>query len=293
MMDDGRKRGLGRGLSALLQESGRVDVLPDGRRGSHEVPIERIRPNPAQPRQRFDEAELTELANSIRTHGVLQSILVRRADELGQMYEIVAGERRWRAAQKAGVHTIPVVVRNLSDAECMELALIENLQRQNLTPLEEAEAYRHLTDDLGRTQEEVAQAIGKSRSHVANMLRLLGLPKAVLVYLQEGRLSAGHARALVGREDAVELAERVVARGLNVRQVEKLTRQGQPPRRKAEPAPPDPNVRAFERQLGEMLGLKVEVVDRGNRGGELRIHYATLEQLDEVARRLSHAAAVE
>ena len=291
MMDDGRKRGLGRGLSALMQESGRVEPLPEGRRGTHEVAIERVRPNPAQPRQRFDEDELAELANSIREHGVLQSILVRRADQLGHVYEIVAGERRWRAAQLAGVHTVPVVVRNLDDAEALELALIENLQRQDLTALEEAEAYRHLLEDLGRTQEEVARSIGKSRSHVANTLRLLGLPQSVRAYLQDGRLSAGHARALVGRDDAAELAARIVADGLNVRQVEKLTRPGRRPRRT--PPPPDPNVRAFERQLGEALGLKVEVIDRGRRGGELRIHYATLEQLDDLARRLGGAAAAE
>ncbi|MCG8591833.1 MAG: ParB/RepB/Spo0J family partition protein [Proteobacteria bacterium] len=293
MMEDGRKRGLGRGLSALLQESSRPDPLPETRRGTHEVPIERIRPNPAQPRQRFDGPELEELAESIRANGVLQSILVRRADELGQMFEIVAGERRWRAAQKAGVHTIPVVVRDVSDAESSELALIENLQRQDLTALEEAEAYRHLIDDLGRTQEQIALSIGKSRSHVANTMRLLGLPKEVHALLQDGRLSPGHARALVGRDDAALLAEKIATEGLNVRQVEKLTRPGRAPREKAPPPPPDPNVRAFERELGHALGLKVEILDRGAQGGEVRIHYATLEQLDEVARRLGHAIAAE
>jgi ParB family chromosome partitioning protein len=293
MMEEGRKRGLGRGLSALLQEGGGLPLLPETRRGTHEVPIDRIRPNRAQPRRRFDDAELDELAESIRANGVLQSILVRRADELGQNYEIVAGERRWRAAQKAGVHTMPVVVRDVSDAQALQLALIENLQRQDLTALEEAEAYRQLVDEMQQTQEDVARAIGKSRSHVANTLRLLALPPEVQAMLQDGRLSAGHARALVGREDAAELAARIAAQGLNVRQAERLVRPDRKPRDKPAPAAVDPNVTAFERGLSEALGLKVEVREQGDGGGELRIHYSTLEQLDEVARRLGRGRAAE
>jgi ParB family chromosome partitioning protein len=262
MMEEGRKRGLGRGLSALLQEGGGLPLLPETRRGTHEVPIDRIRPNRAQPRRRFDDAEL-------------------------------AGPRRWRAAQKAGVHTMPVVVRDVSDAQALQLALIENLQRQDLTALEEAEAYRQLVDEMQQTQEDVARAIGKSRSHVANTLRLLALPPEVQAMLQDGRLSAGHARALVGREDAAELAARIAAQGLNVRQAERLVRPDRKPRDKPAPAAVDPNVTAFERGLSEALGLKVEVREQGDGGGELRIHYSTLEQLDEVARRLGRGRAAE
>jgi len=290
-MEKNRRRGLGRGLSALLQDEAPEPALSEGRRGSREVPVEWLRPSAAQPRRRFDAAELEELAASIRANGVLQPVLVRRLDQLGRAYEIVAGERRWRAAQVAGLHAIPVVVREVSDAEALQLALIENLQRQDLTALEEAEGYRHLVDDHGQTQEAVAQAVGRSRSHVANTLRLLGLPEEVREMLQDGRLSAGHARALVGREDAAALAQRILARGLNVRQAEQLTRPPRAAKAMAETPPADANTRAWEGELSQALGLKVELIDRGGAGGEVRVHYKTLEQLDEVEKRLRRGEA--
>jgi ParB family transcriptional regulator, chromosome partitioning protein len=227
-MAEGR-RGLGRGLSALLDE---VEAEgPDGARtaGVSEIPVEMVKANPNQPRKRFDEAELAELAQSIREKGVLQPILVRPAPHAGQ-YEIVAGERRWRAAQLAGLRSIPALIRDLSDAEVLEIAIVENVQRADLSAIEEAEGYRTLVDRFGRTQAQVADIVGKSRVHVTNALRLLQLPEAVQALLREGRLTAGHARPLIGASDAVRLAEEAAERGLTVRQVEALAR-GRPPSR--------------------------------------------------------------
>src|SRR5579883_1142702 len=221
-MAEGR-RGLGRGLSALLDE---VDApAAEGARsaGATEIPVELVKPNPNQPRRRFDEAELEELAASIREKGVLQPILVRPAMHAGE-FEIVAGERRWRAAKRTGVRTIPALVRSLSDAEVLEIAIVENVQRADLSPIEEAEGYRALIDRFGRTQTQVADTVGKSRVHVANALRLLQLPEAVQAMVRDGRLTAGHARPLIGAADAEQLAADVAGRGLTVRQVEALAR---------------------------------------------------------------------
>jgi ParB family chromosome partitioning protein len=288
-MAEGR-RGLGRGLSALLDE---VEAPPaDGARphGATELPIEVIKPNPDQPRRHFDETELEELAQSIREKGVLQPILVRPAVFAGE-YQIVAGERRWRAAQRAGARSIPVLVRSLSDAEVLELAIVENVQRTDLSPIEEAEGYRALIENFGRTQAQVAGTVGKSRVHVTNAMRLLQLPAEVQTLMREGRLSAGHARSLVGAPDAARLAEEIVARGLSVRESEALARsrpragsgQGARPR-----AGKDADTVALETDLSDALGLAVEIRDAGGHG-EVRLRYATLEQLDDLCRRLSRA----
>ena len=279
---EGRSRGLGRGLSALLGES--ESGAPAG--GAREIPIELIRPNPAQPRSDFDDAELDELAASVRAKGVLQPILVRPSRSAEGEFQIVAGERRWRAAQRAGLTAVPALVRELEDEETLEIALIENVQRTDLNPLEEASAYAALTGDGRRTQEDVAEVVGKSRSHVANALRLLQLPAPVQALVRAKRLSAGHARALVGAPDAEGLARRIVEEGLNVREAEALGRGGAPARPRSRPgARQTPDTLALQRDLSELLGLKVQIADRDG-AGELRISYATLEQLDDLCRRL-------
>src|SRR5580698_9123633 len=222
-MAEGR-RGLGRGLSALLDE---VEAPAEGQRaaGITEIPVEVVKANPDQPRRRFDEAELDELAQSIREKGVLQPILVRPAVFAGQ-YQIVAGERRWRAAQRAGVRTIPALVRSLSDEEVLEIAIVENVQRADLSAIEEAESYRTLIDKFGRTQAQVADTVGKSRVHVTNALRLLQLPERVQTLVRDGQLTPGHVRPLIGAADAARMAEEIVGRGLSVRQTETLARGG-------------------------------------------------------------------
>lgn len=295
MAAEGR-RGLGRGLSALLGEnevSATLDsAAPRPAGPGAMVPIELLHPNPDQPRKVFADAELDELAVSIREKGVIQPLLVRPMGTGGE-YEIVAGERRWRAAQRAGVHELPVVIRNLADGEVLEIGIIENVQRVDLNPIEEALAYRQLMDRFGRTQDAVAEAVGKSRPHVANALRLLNLPEAVQGYVLQGQMTAGHARAVLASDDPVGLARRVIDQNLSVRQAEALAKKagtsgGQGPRAKA-PAlagGKDADTLALEHDLSEALGLTVEIVDRDG-AGELRIQYATLEQLDEVCRRLS------
>jgi ParB family chromosome partitioning protein len=253
------------------------------------VPIESLHPGAFQPRRRFVEAEIESLAESIRANGVLQPILVRRHPSLPNAYEIVAGERRWRAAQRAGLHEVPVTLRALSDAEAIELALVENIQRQDLTPLEEADGFRRLLEEFANTQEDLARRVGKSRSHIANTLRLLGLPDPVKKLVEEGALTAGHARALLGAKDAAALAERVVARGLNVRQTEALVKAERAPARTAPTKPAkDANTIALERELSTTLGLAVSI-DHGAKGGRLVLRYKTLEQLDGVVARLRAA----
>lgn len=259
------KRGLGKGLGALIPEVGSVD-----REEVQEIAVREIRPNPRQPRKEFDPDKLAELAASIREHGVVQPILVRRTDE---GYELVAGERRWRAAQEAGVEKIPAVVRSLSGAQVLEIALIENLQREDLNPIEEAEAYRRLIEEFGLNQETLAQRLGKSRPQVSNTLRLLQLPDAVRQQVSAGRLSMGHAKVLLGLEDAAEMArvaDRVVEEGLSVREVERVieeapARRRRPVGRKA-PAEKDAEVAAVEGQLRERLGTPVRVVTGGVKG---------------------------
>jgi ParB family chromosome partitioning protein len=278
-----QRRGLGRGLSALLDEVDAPLAESAGAAGLIEIPIDVIRPNPNQPRRHFGEVELEELCQSIREKGVLQPILVRPALFAGQ-YEIVAGERRWRAAQRAGVRVIPALVRSLSELEVLEIAIVENVQRADLSPIEEAEGYRALIDRFGRTQAQVAETVGKSRVHVANALRLMQLPEPVQTMLREGRITAGHARPLIGSPDAERLAEEVAGRGLTVRQAESLARgrsSGGGSRREER----DPNTLSLESDLGEALGMTVEIRHAGA-AGELRLHYASLEQLDDLCRRL-------
>jgi ParB family chromosome partitioning protein len=269
------------GLSALL--GGAADLAADGART---VPIELLRPSPVQPRRRFAEDELTALAESIRAKGVLQPLLVRRAPADDTQYEIIAGERRWRAAQLAGCHELPVVVYALSDREALEVALLENVQRQDLTPLEEAEGYRRLIDDFGHTQDELAHSLGKSRSHIANLIRLLALPAPLRALLERGQLSAGHARALLGARDPMPLARQVVARGLNVRQTEGLVRNERQALRHGNERRRDADTLALERDLSARLGLPIRLRPKAS-GGTLTIEYRSLEQLDALVRRLT------
>jgi ParB family transcriptional regulator, chromosome partitioning protein len=289
MSDRAKRPPLGRGLAALFGEAGtRLSGEPGGARpggaqpgGAQTVPIEAIRPSPFQPRRRFAEEELEGLAQSIREKGIVQPLLVRPIVDSAADFELVAGERRWRAAQLVGLHEVPVVIRSLGDLEALEIALVENLQREDLSPLEEAEAYSRLTREFGRSQAGLAEAVGKSRSHVANTLRLLGLPAPVRKSLEEGALSAGHARALLGAPDPAALAVEVVRRGLNVRATETLVR-----RRAAQPPPRprhtrDADTAALERELATTLGLRVTLAPK-RRGGSLTLHYASLDQLDRV-----------
>jgi ParB family chromosome partitioning protein len=294
-----RHRGLGRGLSALLGEAGDAanpaDTGGEPRRGVREIPIELIRPNPDQPRKVFTETEVDELAASIREKGVLQPVLVRPSPQHTGEFQLVAGERRWRAAQKAGLRAIPALVRDLDDVEVLEIAIVENVQRADLNAIEEALAYKALVERFNRTQDAVAQVVGKSRSHVANAMRLLALPQDVQDHVMAGRLSAGHARAIATSPDPSALAERVISGGLSVRQTEALARSNGPPGAgKGRTAPGAPiksaDTRALEQDLSDVLGLDVELSDRGANGGELTIRYTTLEQLDDLCRRLMRAA---
>lgn len=291
------KRGLGRGMAALLGDVEEAKVVAgapvDQVAGVREVPIELIHRNADQPRWVFSEAEVEELAASIREKGVLQPILVRPAPGLPGEWEIVAGERRWRASQKAGLRVMPVLVRELNDIQVLEIAVIENVQRANLNAIEEASAYQQLVSKFGRTQEEVADGVGKSRSHVANTLRLMNLPQPVRQHVLEGRLSAGHARAILTADDPAALAEIIIAKGLSVRDAENLARSTPSASRPQAPAKRKPakdtDTQALEADLSDVLGLDVEVVDRGG-AGELKIKYATLEQLDELCRKLTARA---
>ncbi len=289
MTEEGSKRhGLGRGLSALLGEDAQDYATLDRVKSSKEVPIERLRPGKYQPRRRFDPDEIAELVASVRERGILQPILVRRIGEgSDESYEIVAGERRWRAAQQAQLHQVPVVIKEFSDADALEVALVENLQRQNLTPLEEAEGFRRLMDEFGHTQERLAKALGKSRSHLANTLRLLGLPDEVKALVDDGKLTAGHARAILSSPDPIALAQRAVRQNLNVRQVEQLVQEAGPkPKSTAAPAEKNADIRALEHDITGALGLPVAIQHR-DKGGEVRVRYTTLEQLDEICKRLA------
>ena len=297
-MSDGNKRGrpgLGRGLNALLGEMAReTPVSGDGAAqqssGVRMLPVSSLSPHPDQPRRHFDEAMLDELAASIASRGLIQPIVVRPH---GHDYQIVAGERRWRAAQRARLHEVPVVVRDFDDAETLEIALIENIQREDLNAIEEAQAYQRLAGEYGHTQEVLAKIVHKSRSHVANLLRLLELPAQVQSQVVDGSLSMGHARALLGSPDVESLADQVVARGLSVRETEKLARDAKPGRSRsgkpAEPRIPDADIAALERQLADLLGLQVRVAHTET-GGTLTLSYSTLDQLDMVCQRLTGGA---
>mgnify|MGYP000654573219 CR=1 FL=1 len=289
------RKGLGRGLSSLLgedktaaQNTAAGKTL--GSDGQQKLPIAFLKPNRWQPRYRFDDSAVEELADSLAEHGIIQPILVRKlgADD----YEIIAGERRWRAAQKAGLHDVPVVIRDLTDEESLELAIIENIQRESLTAVEEAKGYKRLMDDFKHTQEKVSQMVGKSRSHVANLLRLLSLPSSVQDLVDEGDLSMGHARALIGHANAASLAKEIVKKGLNVRQTEALvkptagTGKSGSTLKAAAGTEKDADTRALERDLTDALGLAVEINHKGE-AGQLIISYKTLEQLDDVLEKLN------
>ena len=283
MSERATRRQLGRGLAELFGEGeGDATVDPAPQRL---VPIELIRPGTLQPRQRFAEDELDALAQSIREKGILQPLLVRTLAAEEADFELVAGERRWRAAQRVGLHEVPVIIRRITDSEALEIALVENLQREDLSPLEEAEAYSRLMGEFGRTQASLADAVGKSRSHVANTMRLLSLPAPVRRQLDEGELSAGHARALLAAADPAALAAEVVRRGLNVRATERLVQRRAETLRAARQRPRDADTLALERELGAVLGLRVTLEPK-KRGGSLTLHYASLDQLDGILRLL-------
>jgi ParB family chromosome partitioning protein len=278
-------RGLGRGLSALIGDEVSPARGDQPAKGARTVPVAFLRPNRFQPRKTFGAEELNDLANSIREKGVLQPILVRPIKGETDAFEIVAGERRWRAAQLAKLHDVPIVVRELSDGESLELAIIENVQRADLNAVEEGAAYRELMEHFHYTQERVAQEVGKSRSHIANTLRLLKLPETVQAMIRSGELTAGHARTLIGASDPEAMAREIVASALNVRQAEHRLK---PPAGKGGAAhEKDPDTKALESNLSNMLGLKVQILDKGDKGGELKITYRTLEQLDDLCRRLN------
>lgn len=298
MADEQRSR-LGRGLAALIGEM-EPPATPAprggaGRGGARRVPIEHVRPNPRNPRRAFLEEGLEDLTASIREKGIIQPIVVRPVKG-ADAFEIVAGERRWRAAQRAALHEVPVVVLELTDREALEIAIIENVQRADLNPVEEAQGYEALMDEFDYSQNDLAKVIGKSRSHIANTLRLLKLPEGVKTYLADGRLSAGHARALIGSPDPERMAKDVVDKGLSVREVEALAKTraaltggaplaGSQGRKPAAPERKSADIRALEKRLTDLLGLGVSLDGKGE-AGELRIRYASFDQLDEICRRL-------
>ncbi len=305
-MAEEKRRNLGRGLSALLGDSGvaaatavmdkagpAAPTAGEGFKGLRSVPTGQLQAGRFQPRRQFDEDAIADLVDSVREKGILQPILVRPYPGHPESFEIIAGERRWRAAQRAQLHEVPVIIRDLSDKEALEVALVENLQRQDLSPLEEADGYRRLVDEFGHTQEELAKAVGKSRSHVANMMRLLQLPDPIKAMVDKSQLSAGHARALLTAADPVALARQVVDRGLNVRQTEKLaagdSAKARPPGAGRAVSAKDTDTAALERDLAQLLGVKVSIRALG-KGGELTIVYGSLEQLDDILSRLTGKA---
>jgi ParB family chromosome partitioning protein len=279
-------KGLGMGLQALLGEAARAPAASEQAEGVREIEIARIRPNPHQPRMRFDDEALDELAESIAQRGVLQPILLRRD---GDGFQIIAGERRWRAAQRAQLHAIPAIVRDIDDSGTAELALIENIQREDLNAIEEADAYKKLIDLYGHTQEQLGKIVHKSRSHVANLLRLLELPEMVRQSLVRGDISMGHARAVAAAPDPEALTAEIIAKGWSVRQAEERAKRAKKGPRElvlTEARKVDADLAALERQLGDMLGLKVEVAHKGA-GGTVSLHYSSLDQLDMICQRLS------
>ena len=288
------RRGLGRGLSALMADVG-SSVIDEpasaAQAGAKLVPVEALSPNPDQPRRAFDPEALEELAASIRQKGIIQPLIVRSVAGQAERFEIVAGERRWRAAQLARLHEVPVLLRDLSDTEVLEIAIIENIQRADLNPVEEAAGYKQLVERFGHTQEQLAEAMGKSRSYIANLLRLLGLPQDIQTYLRDGRLSAGHARALITTPNPSELARQVISKGLSVRETEALARNPAKPRKRTKSAPgdKDADTRVIEQDLSANLGMSVVIDHRAGGEGRLTIQYKTLEQLDQLCQVLSTA----
>src|SRR6266446_9534691 len=289
MAEEARSR-LGRGLASLIGDVGGEAAHLDRPRAQRKVPIEFLTPNPRNPRRDFSDTELGELADSIKEHGVIQPIVVRPVRGVQDRYEIIAGERRWRASQIAGLHEVPIVPVEVSDSDALEIMIIENVQREDLNAMEEAQGYHALADEFKRSQEEIAKDVGKSRSHVANMMRLTKLPAEVQALIAKGDLSAGHARALIGVPDPLAAAKRIVEQGLNVRQAEALAHVEGVPERKPQKArsgkEKDADTVALEKRVSDALGLAV-IVSHRNPGGTVQINYRNLEQLDEVMRRLA------
>ncbi|MEL7115400.1 MAG: ParB/RepB/Spo0J family partition protein [Pseudomonadota bacterium] len=293
-MNDSKKerRGLGRGLSALMADVGSSDSVTETtepRPSEQVLPIERIEPNADQPRKSFDDDELEELARSIEEKGVIQPLIVRQHPEKSEIYQIVAGERRWRAAQLANLHELPVLVRNYTETEVLEIAIIENIQRSELNAIEEAAGYRQLMDRFGHTQEKIAEALGKSRSHIANSLRLLNLPDEIQTFVRDGKLSAGHARALVTADDPVDLAKKIIKGGLSVRAAEKLAKDPTPNTKPNRPiVDRDADTVALENDLTAAVGLKIRIDHKqGAESGKLSVEYDNLDDLDRICSLLS------
>ncbi|MCA3692165.1 ParB/RepB/Spo0J family partition protein [Aquidulcibacter sp.] len=287
-------RGLGRGLSALLGDTEATrpteDRGTDG--GTREIGLDQIIRNPQQPRRQFDEADLQTLADSIRQHGILQPLLLRQLDDGSGRYEIVAGERRWRAAQLAGLHVVPALVRTFDDLATLEVSIVENVQRADLNPIEEALAFQQLAERFGRTQQAIAETVGKSRAHIANMMRLLSLPESVKDLVRSGELSAGHARAIISASDPLAAARAIIDRGLSVRDAEKLATKPESSRNPGtiRDDQGDADSKALAHDLSTALGLEVSLAHKGHKGGALTIHYRSLEQLDDLCRKLTAIA---
>lgn len=288
-----KNRGLGRGLSALMADvdTGQSTAAP--RKAETHIPVERVHPNPDQPRRAFNEAALAELASSIKEKGIIQPLIVRPIASRPENYEIVAGERRWRAAQIAQLHEVPVIVRTFDDTEVLEIAIIENIQRADLNPVDEAAGYRQLMDKFGHTQDQMSKALGKSRSHIANLLRLLNLPDDVQRMLTDGQISAGHARALVGHPFASALARQIVENGLSVRDAERLAKQDTNKAPKTSTASKsssnkDADTLQIEAELSATLGMKVSIDHAGaGEGGKMVLNYRSLDQLDDLLQALA------
>jgi len=283
-MSQVQKRRLGRGLAALIGDDTTEEAVVQDIRSLRHVPIELLFANPHNPRKHFAEDDLESLAASLRQRGLLQPLVVRPREAGG--FEIVAGERRWRASQRAGLHELPVLVRELDDKATLEIALIENIQRADLNPLEEARAYRQLIEQYGHTQQELADAVGKSRSHIANTMRLLNLPEETLKKIEDGRLTAGHARTLIASPDSENLANQIIDLKLTVRQAEELARGAANSSKPATATEKDADTKALEKQLSEVMGLAVTIKHKDKLGGQVVIAYKTLDQLDEIMKKL-------
>ncbi|MEO0412900.1 MAG: ParB/RepB/Spo0J family partition protein [Pseudomonadota bacterium] len=292
-------RGLGRGLSSLLGEEVRVNPADNvtalqpkrGETGLKELPLDLLMPNPDQPRTHFEPEQIEELSKSIKDRGVLQPILARPMKNDPGLYEIVAGERRWRAAQKAQLHKVPVIIQELSDKATFEIALIENVQRSDLNPMEEARAYRKLSEDFGHSADAIGGLVGKSRSHVANLMRLLALPDDVAAFVENGSLSMGHARALLTAPAPFEIAQKILSDGLSVRETEALVNARQTSGKSGarSKSKSDPETASLARDISQALGLNVTIAHKGKSGGTISVKYGSLDQLDEVCRRLANA----
>lgn len=279
------KKGLGRGIEALFSENRQVEDKIDNRVNSVQiVPIELLEANPYQPRSKFDENALKDLTKSIKNKGILQPILVRKSPSKKNIWQIIAGERRWRAAQKAGLHEIPIMIKNIKDSEIGVVALIENLQREDLAPIEEAESFKKLIDDFGLTQEKLSKSIGYSRTHITNTLRLLTLPKEIKMMLNDKQLNMGQVRAIIGQDNILELAKTIVNKKLNVRQVESLARSKRL-KRNGRSILKDPNISFLEKELEDILGLKINIIDKKGKG-KITFNYKSLDQLDEIINKL-------